>query len=78
MPLGRWLVAATSMCAMGRAACEGAMAAALTVRVMPVGAAASTTVPHCWHSAQRPTHLAVLHPHSVQRKAVLVRAMPRA
>jgi hypothetical protein len=32
-----------------------------------VGAAASATEPPAWHSPQRPTHLAVSHPHSVQR-----------
>ena len=34
---------------------------------MPVCSAASTTVPHCWHSPHRPTHLIVVHPHSVHR-----------
>lgn len=29
--------------------------------------AASSTVPQVWHSPQRPTHLAVVQPHSVQR-----------
>ena len=32
-----------------------------------VGAATSLTVLHAWHSPQRPTHLAVSQPHSVQR-----------
>ncbi len=32
-----------------------------------VGAAASATEPQAWHSPQRPTHLAVSQPHSVQR-----------
>ncbi len=32
-----------------------------------VGAAASATEPHAWHSPHRPTHLAVSQPHSVQR-----------
>lgn len=27
----------------------------------------SSTVPHAWHSGQRPSHLAVVQPHSVQR-----------
>ena len=31
------------------------------------GALISSTVPHAWHSPQRPTHLFALHPHSVQR-----------
>lgn len=38
-----------------------------------VGPLASTTVPQDWHSPQRPTHLAVVQPHSVQRKALAVR-----
>ena len=33
------------------------------------GEAASTTDPHAWHSPQRPTHLEVSQPHSVQRWA---------
>ena len=32
-----------------------------------VGAPASATDPQAWHSPQRPTHLAVSHPHSEQR-----------
>ena len=32
-----------------------------------VGAAASATDPHAWHSPHRPTHLAASQPHSVQR-----------
>ena len=39
-----------------------------------VVAVASTTVPHCWHSPQRPTHLALVQPHSVQRYARVVAA----
>ena len=31
------------------------------------GAASSSTVPHAWHSPQRPTHFCELHPHSKQR-----------
>ncbi len=38
---------------------------AAAVRI--VGAAASATEPHAWHSPQRPTHLPVSHPHSAQR-----------
>jgi hypothetical protein len=37
-------------------------------------ARASSTVPQAWHSPQRPTHLPVSHPHSVQRYADRVRA----
>ncbi|GAA4058603.1 hypothetical protein GCM10023065_04920 [Microbacterium laevaniformans] len=33
---------------------------------------ASTTVPHCWHSPHRPTHFALVQPHSVQRYALVV------
>src|SRR5690606_11755113 len=33
----------------------------------PATAFASTTVPHAWHSPQRPTHFTVVQPHSVQR-----------
>ena len=44
-------------------------AGALTglAEVRSVGAAASATEPHAWHSPQRPTHLAASQPHSVQR-----------
>ncbi len=35
--------------------------------VRPLGAAASATLPQAWHSPQRPTHLAVVQPHSEQR-----------
>ena len=31
------------------------------------GAAISSTLPHVWHSPQRPTHFAVVQPHSAQR-----------
>ncbi|CAB5013821.1 unannotated protein [freshwater metagenome] len=31
------------------------------------GADISSTLPHTWHSPQRPTHLFVVHPHSTQR-----------
>src|SRR5690625_1132703 len=34
------------------------------------GAPASSTVPHDWHSPQRPTHFRVDHPHSVHRNVV--------
>ena len=36
--------------------------------VRPDGLApTSSTLPQAWHSPQRPTHLPVSHPHSVQR-----------
>jgi len=31
------------------------------------GADPSVTLPHAWHSPQRPTQRGVVHPHSVQR-----------
>ena len=43
-----------------------ALAAAL-VRGPEATAPTSSMVPHCWHSPQRPTHLAVVQPHSRQR-----------
>ena len=36
--------------------------------VRPWTTAASATLPHAWHSPQRPTHLPVSQPHSEQRK----------
>ena len=50
---------------MGWAATAGR--AAEVVRTVVV-APTSETVPHAWHSPQRPTHFTVLQPHSVQRK----------
>ena len=38
---------------------------ALVVRTAT--APTSLTVPHAWHSPQRPTHLAAAQPHSAQR-----------
>ncbi|CAM5384287.1 hypothetical protein SFUMM280S_10854 [Streptomyces fumanus] len=37
------------------------------VVVRTAGAPYSSIVPHAWHSGQRPSHLAVCQPHSVQR-----------
>ena len=44
-----------------------------------VGAAAATTLPHVWHSPQRPTQRLDRQPHSVQTwlGLVLVFGMPR-
>jgi hypothetical protein len=53
----------------GRACRPAAGLVASTRRTMPVCAACSVTVPHCWHSPHRPTHFAVVHPHSVQTYA---------
>ncbi|GAB3149505.1 hypothetical protein GCM10027058_11950 [Microbacterium neimengense] len=52
----------------GRAARAAVGLTGVSERITPVGCVASTTVPHCWHSPQRPAHFAVVHPHSVQRK----------
>ena len=46
-------------------------------RVLAVAAEASSTVPHDWHSPQRPTHLMLVHPHSVQRNEDWGRAVSR-
>ena len=48
---------------MGSAAVETRPAAV----VRTAGAPYSSTVPQAWHSGQRPSHLAVVQPHSVQR-----------
>jgi hypothetical protein len=56
-----------SIAVIGRAARSALGAIAVTERLIPVGSAASTTVPHCWHSPQRPTHFKAVHPHSVHR-----------
>jgi hypothetical protein len=58
---------ASSTCAIGRA---GAVTGpADTDRSGVEGAPTSWTVPHAWHSGQRPTHFAEAEPHSVQRWA---------
>ncbi|GAA0324338.1 hypothetical protein GCM10010302_74350 [Streptomyces polychromogenes] len=53
-----------STCAIGSAA-EVTRPAAV---VRTAGAPISSTVPHAWHSGQRPSHFTVVQPHSVQRK----------
>ena len=67
MPVGQYSLVPVSTSVTGFAACAGVGATGLTARLMPVSAAASTTVPHCWHSLQRPTHFAACQPHSVHR-----------
>jgi hypothetical protein len=52
------VVASTS--AMGRAGSRTVVAAVVRATAVPV----SSTVPHAWHSPQRPTHLTVVQPHS--------------
>jgi hypothetical protein len=49
-----------------------------TAVTLAVGSVASTTVFHCWHSPQRPTHFTLVQPHSVQRNCVIERAMGTA
>ena len=53
----------TSTWSIGRA---GVVTAAARV-VRTVGAPTSSTLPHAWHSPQRPTHLPVTQPHSTHR-----------
>ena len=72
MPVGVWLSSRGAMSVMGRAARPSATRAGAVCRV---GASFSITVPHCWHSPQRPAHLRVVQPHSVQTKFAVGRAM---
>ena len=44
----------------------------LAAVVRAVTAPTSVTDPQAWHSPHRPTHLTVVHPHSVHRYAGLV------
>jgi hypothetical protein len=67
MPLGQWLTASLEISVIERATRASLIATGLRERMMPVSAAASTTVPHSWHSPHRPAHFAVVQPHSVQR-----------
>ena len=61
-PLERNRDCSTDTSPIGTAAVVTAEAA---VRI--VGAAVSATEPQAWHSPQRPTHLPVSQPHSLQR-----------
>ena len=70
MPVGTARAVAMSTCPIGSAA---VVDAATLVRAL--GVPTSSTVPQAWHSPQRPTHLAVVHPHSAQRKVAEV--LPR-
>ena len=76
MPLGRCAACCISTSPIGLAARAAVGTTACSERTMPVCSAASTTVPHCWHSAHRPTHFTVLQPHSVHRNAEVGLAMP--
>ena len=71
-PLVRRGASVVSIEVMGRAARPAPGATGATERVIPTGSDDSTTVPHCWHSPQRPTHLRVVHPHSVHRYGAAV------
>src|SRR4051794_41494349 len=55
--------------------------AVTAVRGPLTGAPSSRTLPHTWHSPHRPTHFAVVHPHSLQaypaRVARVVRGSAR-
>src|SRR5690606_10356019 len=53
-------------CAIGTAGLE---TGAAEVRPLRAPLPTASTVPQAWHSPQRPTHLLVVHPHSVQAKA---------
>ncbi|GHS90129.1 hypothetical protein AGMMS50218_17670 [Actinomycetota bacterium] len=66
MPVGHARLASTSISAIGRAVLR--VGACATVRgAPPPGPTSSATEPQAWHSPHRPTHLAVVHPHSAQR-----------
>ena len=67
MPLGRRPAASVSMSVIARAVRAAPIVTGVRARSTPVGAAISSTVPQAWHSPQRPTHLAAVQPHSVQR-----------
>src|SRR4051812_29315622 len=67
MPVGTACPSARSTCAIGRAGAVTGPAA--TARSGEAGTPNSCTVPHAWHSGQRPTHFAEAKPHSVQRWA---------
>ena len=45
-----------------------------TAAVRVVAPPASATVPQAWHSPHRPTHFALVQPHSLQRYARVVAA----
>ncbi len=76
MPLGQCETLSVVTSVIGRAARSPLTAMGATPRADAVEAAVSTTVPHDWHSAHRPTHLIDVQPHSVQRNVEVTRAMP--
>jgi hypothetical protein len=65
------MAAVASTCPIGTA---GALTGPALTRRSPLGAgaaaAASSTVPHAWHSPHRPAHFVVRQPHSAHRNAV--------
>ena len=62
----RWACAAARVTSTSPMRGAGVTAVAAVVRA---GASpTSATLPHAWHSPQRPTHLSAVHPHSEQRK----------
>jgi hypothetical protein len=63
-PVGLLLEERTSTWPIGRA---GALTAPAATTRAGLAEPASMTVPQTWHSPQRPIHLEVCHPHSVQR-----------
>src|SRR5690348_6917330 len=64
-PVGRCPALSQDTSAIGRAAAETGPAATEAPALAPT----SATVPQAWHSGHLPTHLAVVIPHSSQRKA---------
>ena len=70
-PVGRATARRASTSPIGTAGRSTAVAAV----VRTVTAPTSDTLPHAWHSPQRPTHFTACHPHSVQRKVALVRVL---
>ena len=76
MPLGQCATLSVATSVIGRAARSALTLMGVTPRLEAVAAAVSTTEPQVWHSAQRPTHLIDVQPHSVQRKVEVTRAMP--
>ena len=63
----RAVAAATSTSPIGRAA--DVTGPALTWRNLGPPPPTASTLPHAWHSPQRPTHLTAVQPHSEQRNA---------
>src|SRR4051812_2104131 len=63
MPLGQCVRDSVPRSVIGRAARPSGTTPA---RTAATGTPRSTTVPHAWHSAQRPTHLTLVQPHSLQ------------